>query len=80
MTQAQKEIDNLNKQFVAATHGQVAGGMERYAEQYARDMDAIIARHGAKKEILHTAPNGISKIRVTDSRGEVVAEWHDVAR
>ena len=75
MNQAQREIQRLVEQFTTAKHGQVDGGVERYAEQFGRDLEAVVAKHGAKKEVVRVLPNGLKKVRVLDQRGELVAEY-----
>lgn len=77
MNQAQREIEQAVDAFTQAAHGQVAGGgVDRYAQQFSANLDAIVLRHGANKEVVKTLPNGIQKIRITDSGGELVAEYH----
>jgi len=75
MSQAQREILRLSQQFATAPHGQVSGGVDRYAEQYIRELDAIIARHGAKKEVVKVFENGLKRIRITDNNGDIVTEY-----
>jgi hypothetical protein len=78
MNQAHIEIDRLNKEFAAARHSMTdSKGLDRYAEQYARDLDAILERHGASKRVAKTFPNGIKAIEAVDATGNVIADWHE---
>ena len=78
MSQAEREIQCLVEQFTKSKHGQVAGGgVDRYAEQFGRDLEAVVTKHGAKKEVVKVLSNGIKKIRITDKNGLIVAEYHE---
>lgn len=47
-------------------------------EKYEAEIAEIVAKHGAKKEVIKELPNGIKLYRITDKRGHIVAEYHGV--
>lgn len=78
MNKAQREIMQIVERHATGKHAEVTGGgVARYAEEFIRDIDAVVARYGVNKEVVKTFANGLQQIRITDQAGEVVAEYTD---
>lgn len=80
MSQALKEIEIENNRFRAGLHNEkvFADTHDRYIAEHDRILKDIINKYGVKSEVVETYPNGISKFRILDADGSIIAEYHDI--